>query len=44
MITVQAPAEGDRIRSLELTRELFGPDELPRGLADAGVLSLPRVG
>ncbi len=40
MITVQTPDEADRISSLERTRELFGPDPLPRGLADAGELSL----
>ena len=32
----------ERIRSLERTRALFGPDPLPAGLADPGPLTFPR--
>jgi hypothetical protein len=33
-----------RIRSLEATRDLFGPDPLPIGLATAGVLGFADAG
>jgi luciferase family oxidoreductase group 1 len=41
MVTVSPYDPAERIRSLELTRELFGPAPLPQGLAAAGVLSFP---
>jgi luciferase family oxidoreductase group 1 len=44
MITVSAHGQADRIRSLELTRELFGPEPLPLGLATANQLAFPRTG
>jgi luciferase family oxidoreductase group 1 len=40
MITTQVSDPIERIRSLERTRALFGPDPLPVGLANAGVLGL----
>jgi luciferase family oxidoreductase group 1 len=42
MITIPASGPSERISSLERTRELFGPDELPQGLAATGALAFPR--
>jgi luciferase family oxidoreductase group 1 len=43
MITSHMYSPADRIRSLERTRAMFGPAELPRGLAAAGTLGFaPR--
>jgi luciferase family oxidoreductase group 1 len=42
MITTQVQDAGDRVRSLERTRGLFGPADLPRGIASAGVLGFGR--
>jgi hypothetical protein len=42
MITIPASGPSERISSLERTRELFGPAELPQGLAATGTLAFPR--
>ena len=42
MITISASGPSERISSLERTRELFGPNELPQGLAATGALAFPR--
>jgi luciferase family oxidoreductase group 1 len=44
MITVSAHGQADRIRSLELTRDLFGPEPLPAGMAAGNLLAFPRTG
>ena len=42
MVTAHVYAPADRIRSLELTRALFGDQELPRGLATTGALGFAQ--
>ncbi len=42
MVTTSVQDSAQRVRSLELTRKLFGPADLPTGIAATGVLSFAR--